>query len=894
MTVFDKLRERCSVISFIVKLQNTALYPALFAIIVVLSATHGKEVYIPCAILLTLLSIFAGLFSSDLKVFLVPAFLIYYSLGSDIPADYYAGYNAIPPFDLSSLIPIGICIFLLAATLVYKMISVGALKEMLQKRGFFFWGIIFIDAALLLNGAFSPTWSPYNLIYGLLSAVILTLFYGLFLTVIARSDDGVAYACKTLVAVGYAVSAEILIVAYRLHLNDNLFVNTNGYDRVNRVMLALSWGLPTIIGAVIAVAICACLYLARSRKFPLFSYFSAFFFWLMTLFIDTRSAIIFGGLALFVGIIICCIGGRNKKQIRIVTTALISLGLIFVIWIVIFHPEKIQSIIDKVLNVLRLDVDAEGKTSILDLLGSRVDLWRGGIRDFLKSPVFGSGFMSGDYGPDGVYSNMYHNIFIEFLGSMGIFGIFVFLIHLKHLLEAMIRRYSLDKLLLLGVPLCILGMSLVDNFFFYPNFHILYAAFLACAEVSLEHKRLERLNNLNRPKKNEKPRVVFTFVEAGMGHIIPTRTVCDAFKRKYGDKVEVIESKFFTETGDPDMQKTEKLFTRAVKNQNRSPVLSVLCKIGNLIAGDSFALQVLLSHTVSGRKTAPLAIKHISEMDAHVVYSAHWAIPYYVNKMTSPRPYVLCFCPDVYSNGAFDVDCNNFLISTEPGYRKIAKTRMYAGGNITKIPFPERPEIASLKKADKRELRRSLGLREDVFTISLSDGGYGMARLGDTVKHLVSSADIPMTIVALCGLNEKLRAELDELSKNTPAHIDLVVLGFTNRITEYLAASDIYAGKSGANSIAEPASLGVPIIVTKCATYIEKGIKNYYVKNLRGAMYIPSARRASKKICELAKNREKLEKYRQNLLNTPSALYDAEASADLIWQRVCELGVEEG
>jgi UDP-N-acetylglucosamine:LPS N-acetylglucosamine transferase len=151
-----------------------------------------------------------------------------------------------------------------------------------------------------------------------------------------------------------------------------------------------------------------------------------------------------------------------------------------------------------------------------------------------------------------------------------------------------------------------------------------------------------------------------------------------------------------------------------------------------------------------------------------------------------------------------------------------------------------------------------------------------------------------MTIVALCGLNEKLRVELDELSKNTPEHIDLVVLGFTNRITEYLAASDIYAGKSGANSIAEPASLGVPIIVTKCATYIETGIKNYYVKNLRGAMYIPSARRASKKICELAKDRQKLEFYRQNLLNTPSALYDAEASADLIWQRVCELGVEEG
>ena len=894
MTAFDKLRQRCPAISFIVKLQNTALYPAIFAIITVISATHGKSVYIPCIILLTAMSVFAGLFSSDLKVFLVPAFLIYYALGSDVPSDYYAGYNALPPFDLTSLIPLGICLVILSATLVYKMVSIGALKEMFQKRGLFFWGIILIDAALLLNGAFSPTWNPYNILYGLLSAVTLTLFYGLFLTVIARSTDGVAYACKTLVAVGYAVCAEILIVAYRLYINGNLFtLNAEGYERVNRVMLSLSWGLPTIIGAVIAVAICACMYLARSRKYPLFSLFSAVFFWLMTMFIDTRSAIVIGSVALLFGILLCCIGGKNKKLMRIVSTVILSLAAIFCAWILIFHHEKCESIIDKLLSVLRLDFDAEGKTSLKDLLGSRVDIWTTGLRDFTRAPIFGSGFMSGDHTPDSVYSNMYHNVFIEFLGSMGIFGIFAFAVHLKHGLEAIIRRYSIDKLLLLMVPMSILGMSLVDNFFFYPNFQILYAAFLACAEVSLEHKRLDRLNNLNRPKEGEKPRVAFTFVEAGMGHIIPTRTVCEAFKRKYGDKVEVIESQFFTETGNPDMQKTEKLFTKAVKNSSRSPIISVLCKIGNLIAGDSFALHVLLSQTVSGRKTAPLAIKHIAELDAHVVYTAHWAIPYYVNKMSSPRPYVLCFCPDVYSNGAFDVDCNNFLISTEPGYRKIAKTRMYAGGNISKIPFPARPEMALLKQADKAELREQLGLRKDVFTVSLSDGGYGMARLGATVKQLVKCSDIPMNIVALCGTNEKLRAELAELAKSTPEHIELTVLGFTDKITMYIAASDIYAGKSGANSIAEPASLGVPIIVTKCATYIETGIKNYYVKELGGAMYIPNARLAAKRIIKLSKDRNKLEQYRNNLLNTPQSLYDAEASADLIWQRVCELGTEK-
>ncbi len=876
-------------------MQNTALYPVLFAVICVISGTNGKDVYLPCIYILTAASIFAGLFSPDMKVFLVPAFLIYYAIGADVADDYYAGYNFLPPFDTASLVPFSICLILLFATLIYKLVASGAFKEMFQKRGLFYWGIIFMDIALLLNGAFSPDWRIENLILGALSALVLTLFYCLFITVIARSDGGVTYACRTLMAVGFAVSAQVLIVAYRLHLNDNLFVEmSSGTERINRVMLSMPWGLPTIVGAVIAVTIPAALYLARSHRCPVFYYLSAVFFWIMTIFIDTRSAILFGGIVLAAGIIFCCVSGKNKRINRILSLILAIAVILAVLWFFVIHPERGENILDKLLDALRLDFDVEGNESFSDLLGARAGIWNNGIKDFLKAPIFGSGFMAGDVRIDTVYGNMYHNIFVEFLASMGVVGLLAFIIHLKHGLEAIIRRYSLDKLLLLSIPMCILGMSLLDNFFFYPNFQIIYVAFLACAEVSLEHRRLDRLSNLNRPKKGEKPRVVFTFIEAGKGHIVPTRTVCDAFRTKYGDRVEVIESKFFTETDNPDMEKTEKLFTRAVKKQNRSPVLSVLCKVGNLIAGDSFALQVLLSQTVSGRKTAPLAIKHMEELDAHVVYTAHWATPYYINKMHSPRPYTICFCPDVYSNGVFDVDCNNFLISSDVGARKIERIRMYAGGNITRVPFPSRPEIAQLKQPGmKQQLRRELGLDEDVFTVSLSDGGYGMARLGSTVKNLVALADMPITIVALCGTNDELCKRLQELSATCPAHVKLIALNFTDKITRYIAASDIYVGKSGANSISEPASLGVPIIVNKCITYIERGIKNYYVRNLKGAMYIPNSRLAAKKICEFARSPEKLEYYRKNLLAAPDELYNAEATADLIWQRICELGVEE-
>ena len=82
--VFDKLCERSKILSRIVKLQNTAFYPAIFALICVISGTNSSEIYLPCMYILTAIAVLTGLFSDDLKVFVVPSFLVYYSLGADV------------------------------------------------------------------------------------------------------------------------------------------------------------------------------------------------------------------------------------------------------------------------------------------------------------------------------------------------------------------------------------------------------------------------------------------------------------------------------------------------------------------------------------------------------------------------------------------------------------------------------------------------------------------------------------------------------------------------------------------------------------------------------------------------------------------------------------------
>ena len=887
MTPFDRIREKNKAIAFIVKLQNTAFYPALCALVCVFSGTGDKHVYLPCIWFLTLTFVFAGLFSDDLKVFVVPTFLAYYAIGFDNRES----WGALPTFDASSSWHFLACGLIMVSVLLYRLISGGLLVDTLKKRGLFTWGFLFMAAGLLLNGIFSSSWQLQSTLFSLMIAAIFIITYPFFLTIFSNSKDGIAYACKTLVCLGYAVIAQISVIAYRLYKAGILINIRDGVYEIYRSALSLSWGVATIIGGVIVLAIAAAVYLMRNRRYPFISFISALIFWLATVLIDTRSAIIFGGVMILVGCIICCFSGRNKKLNRWFSLLTVAAALIGVLVIIFKNPESYKDIFRKISELLRLDFDIDSTESVVGFFNARIAIWTDGLKDFISAPIFGCGFAYGYFTPEtassNLFSNMYHNIFVQLLASTGVVGTFMFLFHAKHLLEVTVRRFTAEKLLLLAIPFCILGMSLVDNFFFYPNFIIVYTAFLAAAEVTLEHSRKARIDNLKKVDKSRKPRVVFTFVEAGKGHIVPTQTICDEFRKHYGDRCEIVESRFFSETGDPLLQNTETLFRRGVQQQSRSPIISFLCKLGNIIAGDTFMLVVLLRLTISGTRANPRAVKHVEELDADVIYSAHWAVPFYVNQLKTPRPYTICFCPDIYSNGAFNVDCNNFLISSDVGYWQVNRIRMYAGGNITHIPFPMRSEIENYK-GKKSECRKALGIPEDEFVVVLCDGGYGMAKLEKTVNALMKAPE-KMTVIALCGMNHKLYEKLKARESETPEHIRLMAVDFTDKVLEYVTAADIFAGKSGANAIAEPAALGTPIVVTKCATYIEKGIKNYYVHKIKGALYIPSARLAARRIRKFAAKPELLAPLRDNLSNSHRQSYDAKASADLIWKRVCEM-----
>ena len=486
MGVFKSLREKNSVIRFLVNAQKTPWYPALFAVLCIISGTHNHTVYIPILWVLTAFLIFSVLFGDDNKVLLTPLMMIYFALGCDTSTDAFLTSNGemLSFMDKHVLVQVIIICTVCVSSLVARLIVDGSLALALKRHRFFTLSILIIDAALLINGIFGPVYQPINLGLGALIAAGFTVVYILACGIAENSKDPQTYACYAMLGASYVALLQMMRVVVEKYRSGDLILNykLEGIVLVNKDILTLGWGISTVVGAVIALGVPAAMYLAKNRKGSLFTYFSAPLLILGTAIINCRSAMILGFLSFAVCTVVCCCSGRNRNLIRMYTAILVAVAVGICLYIN-FKVMPLAPLLDEVIELLRLD--SEGS-----IIGSRrTELWKNGFKDFFSAPIFGVGFNDGGYPPElqseNFFSNMYHCILIQIPAAMGIVGCAAFLFHGIRLAWLCIKRFSADKLLLLMAPLMIIGMSLVDNFFFYMNFQIFYGVFLAMAEKSL-------------------------------------------------------------------------------------------------------------------------------------------------------------------------------------------------------------------------------------------------------------------------------------------------------------------------------------------------------------------------------------------------------------------------
>lgn len=107
-------------------------------------------------------------------------------------------------------------------------------------------------------------------------------------------------------------------------------------------------------------------------------------------------------------------------------------------------------------------------------------------------------------------------------------------------------------------------------------------------------------------------------------------------------------------------------------------------------------------------------------------------------------------------------------------------------------------------------VRAELALPAQAFVVLLLFGGKGAAEMAPLTEALLQ-ADPDWYVVAICGKNAPLQEQLAGLAASTPR---LRVAGFTERVADFMAASDLLLTKPGPGSLAEAFQRGLPPVVT--------------------------------------------------------------------------------
>jgi 1,2-diacylglycerol 3-beta-galactosyltransferase len=220
----------------------------------------------------------------------------------------------------------------------------------------------------------------------------------------------------------------------------------------------------------------------------------------------------------------------------------------------------------------------------------------------------------------------------------------------------------------------------------------------------------------------------------------------------------------------------------------------------------------------------------------------------------------------------FQRKVEKMYLASEP-LRKIARRRGTPEEKIVMSGLPIRHDFAieaaqmgcrtsQHGKEYQKQRKAELGLDPEKKMVLVMGGGEGVGSLSQIVNELYTKftqQGVNATICVVCGRNEKLKRKfetrnwdevvaksgnpkrkrdrlwawlrrrrtrkiqeslekaehLDEIPPDSSGKVDVVPLGFVTEMAAYMASADVLVTKAGPGSIAEAASVGLPIMLTR-------------------------------------------------------------------------------
>lgn len=328
--------------------------------------------------------------------------------------------------------------------------------------------------------------------------------------------------------------------------------------------------------------------------------------------------------------------------------------------------------------------------------------------------------------------------------------------------------------------------------------------------------------------------------DTGGGHRAAGRAIEAALKNLYPDEFETHYVDVFREYTPAPMKYAPEIYPKWVKHSIKT--------YGWYFQFFDQLMQLPLAGSTLPMLVAEDAVKKlVTDYEPDIIVVLHGAFSRFVVGARSrlrfnvpiltvitdlAKPHVAWYHPRV----------DRCLVPCEAAYARGIKLGIPAS-KMRLVGHPAHPKF-SLYKGTKEEARETLGWAPDVPAVMLLGGGDGMGDIHAVANAINEKAlDIQFSIV--CGRNETLREELQQVEWNQATHL----YGFVNNIEVMMRAADVLITKAGPGTIAEAAISGTPMILYDAIPYQESPNIDFVVAN-DGGIFEPSPEAIAEHLAE--------------------------------------------
>jgi 1,2-diacylglycerol 3-beta-galactosyltransferase len=153
------------------------------------------------------------------------------------------------------------------------------------------------------------------------------------------------------------------------------------------------------------------------------------------------------------------------------------------------------------------------------------------------------------------------------------------------------------------------------------------------------------------------------------------------------------------------------------------------------------------------------------------------------------------------------------VVGTPEAARQAASIGIEAGRISQVSGMILHPRFYAAQERDAREaVRAELGARPGDFVVTLLFGGKGSPEIAPLAERLVAQ-DEALRVIAVCGDNPALYESLAALDARSGGRLRR--FGFTDRVSDLLAASDLLVTKPGPGSLSEAFQRRLPVVVSR-------------------------------------------------------------------------------